>query len=99
MRPKRNQPAQPFDGTVRANIFFKLQKIVADIEERGHANLTRLTVLKKWFGAPGHISSFAIFIANQASLQASKTTKQAVQLVREVREIFADVDLFEPKIQ
>jgi hypothetical protein len=57
---KKNWPTQPLDGTMRANIVYKLQKIIADIEERRHANLTRLTVLKKWFGAPRRISSFAI---------------------------------------
>jgi len=98
MKLKKNQPTQPFDGTMRANIFHKLQKIVADIEDRGHANLTRLTVLKKWFGAPRRISSFAIFIANQASRQTRKTTMEAAQLFREACEILADVDVFEPKI-
>jgi hypothetical protein len=37
----------------KRNISEKLQDIVTDIKERGHANLTRLTVLKKWFEAPG----------------------------------------------
>jgi hypothetical protein len=31
----------------------KLLKIAAEIGEHGNANLTRLTVLKKWFGHPG----------------------------------------------
>src|SRR5437868_2848782 len=80
------------------NISEKLQDIVTDIKERGHANLTRLTVLKKWFEAPGRIMSFGAFIAIQASRQTRKTTKEAEQLLCEAREILADADLFVPKI-
>jgi hypothetical protein len=98
MRLKKNQPTQPLDGTMQANIVYKLRKIIADIEERGHANLTRLTVLKKWFGAPRRISSFAIFIANQASRQTRKTTREAAQLFREACEILDGVNVFDPKI-
>jgi hypothetical protein len=84
--------------TTQMNIAEKLQDIVADINERGHANLTRLTVLKKWFDAPGRIMSFGAFIAIQASRQTRKTTKEAEQLLCEAREILADVDPFVPKI-
>jgi hypothetical protein len=38
----------------------KLLKISAEIAVRGNANLTRLTILKKWFGHPGRLSPFAI---------------------------------------
>jgi len=74
-----------------------MQDIVAEIKERGHANLTRLTVLKKWFEAPG--MSFGAFMAMQALRQARKTTKEAEQLLCEAREILADVDLSAPKIR
>lgn len=83
---------------MQTKIAEKLQAIVTDIKERGHANLTRLTVLKKWFEAPGRITSFGTFIAIQASRQTRKTAKQSEQLLGEAREILADVDLFAPKI-
>jgi hypothetical protein len=35
---------------MRTNISDKLREIAAAIDQRGSANLTRLTVLKKWFG-------------------------------------------------
>ena len=44
MRPAKEWPARRFDRARSADIPNKLQKIVADIEECGHANLTRLTV-------------------------------------------------------
>jgi hypothetical protein len=36
----------------------KLMKIAADIAERVNANVTRLTVLKKWFAHPGRPPPF-----------------------------------------
>jgi hypothetical protein len=55
-------------------------------------------VLKKWFEVSSHLSSFAIFIADQASRQKTKTTKEAAELFREARTLLADVDVFAPKI-
>jgi len=61
----------------------KLREIAAAIEQRGSANLTRLTVIKKWFEVPRHLSSFAVFIADHASRRKTKTTKEAGELIRE----------------
>ena len=83
---------------MRPNISNKLREIAAAIDRRGSANLTRLTVLKKWFEVSSHLSSFAIFIADQASRQKTKTTKEAAELFREARTLLADVDVFAPKI-
>jgi hypothetical protein len=82
----------------RPNISDKLRKIAAEIERRGSANLTRLTVLKKWFEVSSHLSSFAIFIADQASRQKTKAPKEAAELLRETRTLLADVDVLAPKI-
>ena len=83
---------------MRPNISNKLREIAAAIDRRGSANLTRLMVLKKWFEVSSHLSSFAIFIADQASRQKTKTTKEAAELFREARTLLADVDVFAPKI-
>lgn len=83
---------------MRPNISDKLREIAAAIDRRGSANLTRLTVLKKWFDVSSHLSSFAIFIADRASRQKTKTTKEAADLFREARTLLADVDVFAPKI-
>ena len=45
-----------------------------------------------------HLPSFAIFIADQASRQATETTKETADLFREARALLADVDVFVPKI-
>jgi hypothetical protein len=86
-------------GARVADIPGKLEQIVADIKESGHANLTRLTVLKKWFETSHHIPSFGIFIAKQASRQRRKTSKEAPELFREVDEILAGVDVFAPRFR
>ena len=82
----------------RATIADKLGDIAAAIKQRGSANLTRLTVIKKWFEVPSHLSPFAIFIADQASRRRTKTTKGASKLIREARALLADADVFAPKI-
>jgi hypothetical protein len=82
----------------RTTISDKLREIVAAIDQRGSVNLTRLTVMKKWFEIPSHLSSFAIFIADQVSRQKTKTTKEAGELIREARTLLADVDVFVPNI-
>jgi hypothetical protein len=98
MRPTKERPAQRVDRAPGADISYKLQKIVADIRECGHANLTRLTVLKKWFETPLRLPSFGIFIASKASRHTCGATKEAQELFREAREILADVDVFDPTI-
>src|SRR6516164_5767675 len=80
----------------RTTISDKLREVAAEIEQRGSARLTRLTVLKKWFEVPSHLSSFAIFIADQASRR--KTTKEASELICKARVLVAGVDVFAPKI-
>jgi hypothetical protein len=82
----------------RTTIVDKLGDIAAAIKQRGSANLTRLTVIKKWFEVPSRLSSFAIFIADQASRRKTKTTKEASKLIREARTLLADADVFAPKI-
>ena len=98
MKPTKGRPAQRFDRALGADISHKLQKIVTDIKERGHASLTRLTVLKRWFEAPRRLPSFGIFIAGQALRQTPKTTEEAAELFHEAHYILADADVFDPKI-
>jgi len=38
----------------------KLLKVVDEIDAHGHASLTRLIVLKKWFERPKRLSAFSI---------------------------------------
>ena len=84
---------------MRTNISEKLREVAAAIDRCGSADLTRLTVLKKWFAVSSHLSSFAIFIADQASRRKTKkTTKEVAELFLEARTLLADVDVFAPRI-
>ena len=98
MKPIKDRPNQRVDRAPGADISRKLQKIVTDIKECGQANLTRLTVLKRWFEAPHRLQSFGIFIAGQALRQTVKTTEKAAELFREAHDMLAAVDVFDPKI-
>jgi hypothetical protein len=96
------RPARPAGRAARqsagANMSLKLLKIVTDIKECGYANLTRLTVLKKWFETPRRLASFGIFIAMQAARQPRETTGETTELSRDADEILVNVDVFEPNI-
>jgi hypothetical protein len=94
----RRLSPSPVLRMMRTNISDKLREIAAAIDRGGSAELTRLTVLKKWFGVSSHLSSFAIFIADQASRRKTKTTREAGDLLLEARTLLADVDVFVPRI-
>jgi hypothetical protein len=94
----KDRPTRRFDRAPDTDMHHKLQKIVVEIKECGHANLTRLTVLKKWFGPAHRLRSFGIFIANQASQRIHQATIEAAELFREAHEVLAGVNVFEPNI-
>ena len=83
---------------MRTNIPEKLLKIVEEIDERGSASLTRLTVLKKWFGRPERLSAFAIWFATRAVSRKGKTTDTAAELFREARTLLKGLDRLRPKM-
>lgn len=83
---------------MRTNIPEKLWMIVDEIDERGHANLTKLTVLKKWFERPHRLSAFAIWIATRAASSKGKTERAAAKLLREARTLLAGVDPVRAKL-
>ncbi len=76
----------------------KLLKIVEDIDAQGDANLTRLTVLKKWFEKPGRLKPFALWIASRASSRKGKTKGEAAELFREARKLLVDIQEHSPKL-
>ena len=61
----------------------KILKIIADINTQGNASLTRLTVLKKWFGHPGRLSAFGLWVARRAAGRPGKTKGEYAALLRE----------------
>ena len=70
---------------MRTTVPEKILKIIDDIDAQGNASLTRLTVLKKWFGHPGRLSAFGLWIARRASGRKGKTKGEAGALLDEAR--------------
>lgn len=63
----------------------KLLKIVEDLDTAGSANLTRLTVLKKWFEHPGRLLALALWVARRSAGRKGKTKGAAGVLLDEAR--------------
>ena len=82
---------------MRTDIPEKLLKIVEGIDEHGNVNLTRLTVLKKWFERPERLSTFAVWIATKAVSRKGKTGGAAAELFREARTLLTGLDRLHPK--
>lgn len=70
---------------MRTAIPEKLLKIVEQIDTTGSANLTRLTVSKKWFERPDRLSAFGLWVARRSAGRKGKTKGPAGALLNEVR--------------
>ena len=98
MQPPDSPPTQRRGKAPDSGIAARLRKIAADIREHGNVNLTRLTLLKKWFEAPGRLASFGVFIAHRASRRTQAKTPEAKALYQEARTLLADGTMFDPRI-
>ena len=76
----------------------KLLKIIEEIDERGNVNLTKLTVLKKWFERPERLSAFAVWVARRAVARKGKTNGAAGEFFREAKTLLAGPDKVHPEI-
>jgi hypothetical protein len=76
----------------------KLLKIIEEIDERGNVNLTKLTVLKKWFECSERLSAFAIWIARRAVARKGKTSGPAGEFFREAKTLLTGADEVHPEI-
>jgi hypothetical protein len=83
---------------MRTNVPEKLLRIVEQVDEQGSAEVTRLTVLKKWFDRPGRLPAFAVFIATRAMSRKGKTAGEAAVLFREARSLLAGHDKSSPTL-
>lgn len=70
---------------MRTEIPEKLIAIVEEIDAKGNANVTRLTVLKRWFETPGRLPTFGLWVARRAAGRKGKTKDAAGALLDEAR--------------
>ncbi len=70
---------------MRTKVPEKLLAVVEEIDSQGYANLTRLTVLKKWFEPRGRLPGFGLWIARRSAGQKGKTKGTAGALLDEAR--------------
>src|SRR5664280_2434584 len=66
-------------SAMRTDIPEKLLKISDEIEAHGNANLTRLTVLKKWFDYSGRLPPFAIWEPTVGGAKIGRSAARALQ--------------------
>jgi hypothetical protein len=76
----------------------KLLAVVDEIDAQGHASLTRLTVLKKWFVRPERLSAFALWVAARAVSRKGKTGRVAAAPFLEARALVSGLDKTTPKL-
>lgn len=72
---------------MRTSVPEKIIKIIDEIDAKGNANLTRLTVLKKWFERPGRLPAFGLWVAARAASRKGKTAGVAGELFDEARNL------------
>ena len=68
-------------------ILERLNAVIREIDSSGHANPTRLTVLKKWFEQTGRLPAFGLWIAARAASRAGTPDGAAGELSEEARGI------------
>ena len=89
---------------MRTKVPEKRIKSIDDIDAEGNASLTRLTVLKKWFEAPGRknnnrLRAFAVWVARRALSRKGKTAGAAGELFSEARALFGGLGKVCPTLQ
>lgn len=80
---------------MRTPIPEKLLAITEEIDARGFASLTRLTVLKKWFERPGRLPAFGLWIAKRAAGRKGKTQGAAGALLDEAKALLGTTATYE----
>jgi len=83
---------------MRTSATEKLLKVVDEIDAQGHASLTRLTVLKKWFERPKRLPAFSLWVAARAVSRKGKTGGAAAALFLEARALLDGLDKIIPKL-
>ena len=67
---------------MQTNVPEKLLLVANQIATQGQANLTKLTVLKKWFQRPGRLPAFALWLATRAISGPRERSGEAAALFK-----------------
>jgi hypothetical protein len=73
------------DMGARVSTHEKIRGIVREIDQRGRASLTRLTVLKKWLEVPARLSALGLWIAHRAAFDSVGREPDEERLLAEAR--------------
>jgi hypothetical protein len=68
----------------------KLASIIAEIDRTGHADIMRLTVLKKWFKHPKRLAAFGLWVAQRAVARGDAATGAAKDLFTQAQALLID---------
>jgi len=68
----------------------QLASIIAEIDRTGHADVLRLTVLKKWFKDLGRVRAFGLWVAERAAVRRDITDGEAGDLFALARAVLLE---------
>jgi hypothetical protein len=71
----------------------QLAAIIAEIDRTGHANVLRLTVLKKWFRQPRRLAAFGLWVARRAAARGALSDGVAVELLGQAHTLLTEPGL------
>jgi hypothetical protein len=74
--------------SARVSTSEKIRRIVHDIDLRGNAPLTRLTVLKKWLEAPNRLLALGLWITSRAATDNAGKEPEAAALIEKAQVFF-----------
>ncbi len=87
---------RPLLSTMPTQVQDKLTAIINEIDRTGHANIMRLTVLKKWFEHPRRLRAFGLWVAERAANRGEGVTGEAATLFEQARALLTERPLSEP---
>jgi hypothetical protein len=85
--------------TKQSGVPERLLKLAADIAAQGNAELTRLTILKKWFEQPGRLSAFAVWMGRRAISEKREASGEAANLFPEAERLLKELDPMRPVLE
>ena len=75
----------------------QLAAIIAEIDRTGHADVLRLTVLKKWFRQPGRLAAFGLWVARRAAARGALSDGVAAELLGQAHALLTEPGLPGPR--